>query len=133
MEILWVLGEGSVRDVLDRIDPGRELAYTTVMTVLNKMRKKGLLVSRKHKKAFIYSPAIDRSNALDAVVDHLTHAYFKGSRTDLLRHLARTQEGRRPAAARGESGVIRHKPENRPEQRPAPAAETTADMDEYLL
>jgi predicted transcriptional regulator len=58
MEILWASGEGNVRDVIDRL--GRPLAYTTVMTTLDRLYKKGLLARRKSERAFIYSAALTR-------------------------------------------------------------------------
>ena len=58
MEILWTGGEGNVRDVIDRL--GRPLAYTTVMTTLDRLYKKGLLARRKSDRAFIYSAALTR-------------------------------------------------------------------------
>ena len=58
METMWSQGEGNVRDVIDRL--GRPLAYTTVMTTLDRLYKKGLLARRKSERAFIYSTALTR-------------------------------------------------------------------------
>jgi predicted transcriptional regulator len=58
MEILWTHGESAVRDVVDRIE--RPLAYTTVMTTLDRLYKKGLLDRRKCERAFLYSPHLSR-------------------------------------------------------------------------
>ena len=58
MEILWSRGESNVRDVVDRL--GRPLAYTTVMTTLDRLFKKGLLARRKSDRTFIYWPAMNR-------------------------------------------------------------------------
>jgi predicted transcriptional regulator len=58
MEILWTYGPGNVRDVIDRLD--RPLAYTTVMTTLDRLYKKGLLARRKSERAFVYSTALSR-------------------------------------------------------------------------
>jgi predicted transcriptional regulator len=58
MEILWTRGESSVRDVFEKID--RPLAYTTVMTTLERLFKKGLLLRDKSGRAFLYSPAFSR-------------------------------------------------------------------------
>ena len=60
MEILWAHGESSVHDVLQRL--GRPLAYTTVMTTLDRLFKKGLLERRKSDRAFLYSPRLSRSD-----------------------------------------------------------------------
>ena len=58
MEILWARGASSVRDVAQRL--GRPLAYTTVMTTLDRLFKKGLLERRKSDRAFVYSPRMTR-------------------------------------------------------------------------
>jgi predicted transcriptional regulator len=54
MEVLWVHGESNVHDVVQRL--GRPLAYTTVMTTLDRLFKKDLLVRRKWERAFWYAP-----------------------------------------------------------------------------
>lgn len=58
MEILWIGGERSVRDVVPKLS--RPLAYTTVMTTLDRLFKKGLLERRKSDRAFVYSPSFSR-------------------------------------------------------------------------
>jgi len=58
MDILWSSGESAVRDVAGKLD--RPLAYTTVMTTLDRLYKKGLLDRRKHERAFLYAPRISR-------------------------------------------------------------------------
>jgi predicted transcriptional regulator len=56
MEVLWDHGESSVRDVMDKM--GNKLAYTTVMTTLDRLFKKGLLDRQKSERAFLYSPRL---------------------------------------------------------------------------
>jgi predicted transcriptional regulator len=58
MEILWSGGESSVRDVVPKLN--RPLAYTTVMTTLDRLFKKGLLDRHKSDRAFVYSPSFSR-------------------------------------------------------------------------
>jgi predicted transcriptional regulator len=58
MEILWKCGDCNVHDVIQRLD--RPLAYTTVMTTLDRLFKKALLDRRKDERAFIYSPRLSR-------------------------------------------------------------------------
>ncbi|HVN03306.1 MAG TPA: BlaI/MecI/CopY family transcriptional regulator [Bryobacteraceae bacterium] len=53
MEIVWAHGECCVHDVMRRL--GRPLAYTTVMTTLDRLFKKGLLERRKWDRAFLYA------------------------------------------------------------------------------
>ena len=59
METLWRCGESTVRDVADQLD--RPLAYTTVMTTLDRLYKKGLLDRRKEQRAFYYAPRYSRA------------------------------------------------------------------------
>lgn len=59
LEILWGRAESNVRDVVDRL--GRPLAYTTVMTTMDRLFKKGLLNRRKFERAFLYAPRFSRS------------------------------------------------------------------------
>jgi predicted transcriptional regulator len=58
MEILWSNGASSVPDVVPRLS--RPLAYTTVMTTLDRLFKKGLLDRYKSDRAFVYSPSFSR-------------------------------------------------------------------------
>jgi predicted transcriptional regulator len=58
MEILWEQGESNVRDVVGKL--GRRLAYTTVMTTLDRLFKKGLLDRYKMHRSFVYLPKFSR-------------------------------------------------------------------------
>lgn len=60
MDVLWAGGQWTVRDVTQRLE--RRLAYTTVMTTLDRLFKKGLLERIKSERAFLYSPALTRSD-----------------------------------------------------------------------
>ena len=53
MEVVWEVGQCSVRDVVERLNS--RLAYTTVMTTLDRLFKKGLLHREKSERAFLYS------------------------------------------------------------------------------
>jgi predicted transcriptional regulator len=75
MEILWSSGESTVRDVVQKLT--RPLAYTTVMTTLDRLFKKGLLNRHKPDRAFVYSPQLsrqewERHRAGDLVADFLS-------------------------------------------------------------
>jgi predicted transcriptional regulator len=75
MEILWSRGESNVRDVAQRLS--RPLAYTTVMTTLDRLYKKGLLKRRMPDRAFLYSARLsrdewERTRAENILTDFLT-------------------------------------------------------------
>jgi predicted transcriptional regulator len=59
MEILWERGESNVHQVVERLK--RPLAYTTVMTTLDRLFKKGLLDRRKWERAYLYSATQTRA------------------------------------------------------------------------
>ncbi len=58
LEILWDHGEGTVNDVTPHLS--RPLAYTTVMTTLDRLYKKGLLARRREDRAYVYSARHNR-------------------------------------------------------------------------
>ncbi|MCW6037604.1 BlaI/MecI/CopY family transcriptional regulator [Spirulina subsalsa FACHB-351] len=62
---VWQLGSATVKDIHERIlaDPDRELAYTSVTTVLQRLEKKGWLTSRKQGRAFSWSPRMSQEEA----------------------------------------------------------------------
>ncbi|MDQ3342954.1 MAG: BlaI/MecI/CopY family transcriptional regulator [Actinomycetota bacterium] len=100
MHVVWQEGDVflSVRDVLGRLD--EDLAYTTVMTVMNRLYEKGLLRRRRDGRAWLYRPAMTReafaaatmSEVLSTASDRraaLLHfvADLSGEDTDALRRL----------------------------------------------
>lgn len=74
MGVVWTFGESSVRDVVEKLES--KLAYTTVMTTLDRLFKKGLLDRCKSDRAFLYSPRLssqdwERRRAGDLVAGFL--------------------------------------------------------------
>ncbi|AFZ29949.1 BlaI/MecI/CopY family transcriptional regulator [Gloeocapsa sp. BRSZ] len=65
LDIIWELGSVTVKDVHDRIlaDPNRELAYTSVTTVLRRLTEKGWLACDKKAKAFYWRPLVTKQQA----------------------------------------------------------------------
>lgn len=64
MTVLWDADEpAKVRDVLDTLDTGKTLAYTTVMTVLDNLHRKGWVSRELDGKAYLYQPALSRAEA----------------------------------------------------------------------
>ena len=69
MERVWQRGEASVRDIHE--DIGLRLAYTTVMTTLDRLFKKGILSRRAVGRAFSYSPTLSREQYNRQLTHHL--------------------------------------------------------------
>lgn len=76
MEVLWSRGELSVREVAGLL--ARPLAYTTVMTTLDRLYKKNLLRRRKSERAFRYWPRFSRSEWERQRADELVGRFLSG-------------------------------------------------------
>lgn len=83
MRIIWERGEASVAQVRKIYQSERNLAYTTIMTFLSRLKEKGMLKQRKVGKAFYYSPLHSREEVADAAIDNLARIFFKESRESL--------------------------------------------------
>ncbi len=99
LRALWALEEGNVKAVQQVVAQTRPLAYTTIMTVLDRLVRKGMLVRRKVGRAFVYVPQASRDAMRRAAVRELLEGYFDGSEEELIRFL-RGGEGQPPAARR---------------------------------
>ena len=78
MQVVWELGEGTVNAVLDQLASDRQLAYTSVSTILRILEKKGFLASRKAGRAHIYSPLLTKGEYEQRSISHLVDNLFQG-------------------------------------------------------
>src|ERR1051326_7153299 len=90
---LWSLEEGNVKDVQRIVAQSRPLAYTTIMTVLDRLMRKGKITRRKVGRAFMYAPQQSRDSMRRAAIRELLDGYFDGSEEQLILFL-RAPEGR---------------------------------------
>ena len=99
MDVLWQATDSrSVRDVLTELVPERHLAYTTVMTVLDNLHRKGWVSRQRHGRAYLYRPTATREEAAARVLRDLLAS--TGDPAGVLLHFARS-------ASDGESAVLR--------------------------
>ena len=68
MQVIWSTEETTVRQVYDRLQSRREIAYTTVMTVMSRLAAKGLLIKRMEGTAFVYRAAISQEDFTQSTV-----------------------------------------------------------------
>lgn len=61
MDIVWDRGHATVRDVIERFDPRRAPAYTTLMTIMTRLAGKGLLEREPSDRAYDYHPTLTRT------------------------------------------------------------------------
>ncbi len=95
MNSLWKRGSATVREVQSDLLPDRRLAYTTVMTVMDRLFKKGTLRREKRSRAHVYEPTITNSEARAAAVDALLVSFFGGSSQRLRSYLGSGQSAAR--------------------------------------
>ena len=105
LQALWSLGEANVREVQAVVSRTRRLAYTTIMTVLERLVRKGRLTRRKAGRAFVYSLQASRETMRRAAIRELVDGFFDGSEEELIRFLTRAPEPRIPPARIEESGM----------------------------
>ncbi len=84
------MGEGSVSDVREALTKDRNLAYTTVLTLLDRLAKRGVATRRKLGRRFIYAPKVSRETLRKLAVKDLVDDFFDGSRQSLLKYLRAT-------------------------------------------
>jgi predicted transcriptional regulator len=87
LNALWSLGQGSVKDVRLSMAPSRPLAYTTVMTVLDRLARRGIVTRRKTGRAFVYVPAVSRDAMRRLALQEFLDSYFESSEHQLLNFL----------------------------------------------
>ncbi len=87
MSELWALGEGSVRDVLDRLPPDRNLAYTSGATILRILDEKGFVDSRKEGKTLVYRPLLEKNKYQTRSLQNLSRTLFDDTPATLVARL----------------------------------------------
>ena len=87
MTILWQLGEGSVAEVMGALSPGRDLAYTSVSTILRILESKGVLSTRKEGRGHIYVPLLEKAAYEASTVRDVVDRVFAGAPLALIRQL----------------------------------------------
>jgi len=105
MEALWRSGEASVRQVMQALNKGgRERAYTTYMTIMARLHRKGLLTRRREGKSDFYAPAYERQEyqtlRARAEVDELVANYGDLALSRFAQHMATLDPARRRALQR---------------------------------
>lgn len=89
LQHVWDLGRASVADVHGRVLRTREVAYTTVMTVMKKLASKGYLTFVKEGNAYVYSAAQPPDEVRGRLLSDLLDKVFRGSPQALVQTLVR--------------------------------------------
>ena len=83
LQALWTMGEGNVSDVRRVTMQTKPLAYTTVMTLLERLARKGMVSRRKNGRAYVYTPELTRELVRRCAYRQFVNCFFDGSEEQL--------------------------------------------------
>jgi BlaI family transcriptional regulator, penicillinase repressor len=89
MNVLWETGPANVQTVQQKL--GRELAYTTVQTMLNILHRKGKVKRTLENRAYIYKATVSRRQVVNHTIGELVDRLFGGSAENLVMSLLETK------------------------------------------
>jgi BlaI family transcriptional regulator, penicillinase repressor len=89
MKVVWQRDQATVRDVYETLRKRRQVAYTTVMTMMKILEDKGYLKKSREDRAYVYRPSRPRQQVVGAMVRDFVDRVFDGAASGLLLHLAR--------------------------------------------
>ncbi len=84
MHVVWERGDATVKQVHDVLASRRPVAYTTVMTMLGLLAKKGHLKREESGRAFVYRPAYPKGRVVSRMLDDFVERVFRGSARPLV-------------------------------------------------
>ena len=132
MNALWPVGEASVRDIRARMAAVRPRAYTTIMTIMDRLARKGIVERHRVGRAWVYRANLTAEEARAHAVAQVVEGFFGGSTAALAAQLSRSAQG--PSASRdtvkNSAGLVTASPSAEPPKVPKPpaAAESSADL-----
>ena len=89
MKIVWARESATVRDVYETLRERRQIAYTTVMTMMRILERKGHLKVSRADRAYVYRPARPRQRVVGEMVREFVDRVFGGAAEPLVQHLVR--------------------------------------------
>lgn len=87
LSVLWERGPATVRAVLEAMPDGKKRAYTTILSVMQVMEKKGLVAHTQQGNAHVYSARRTREEVAEPLLRSLVRDVFGGSPAAALQHL----------------------------------------------
>jgi BlaI family transcriptional regulator, penicillinase repressor len=88
MEVLWDKDRATVKEIHSALSRKRKLAYTTVATLLTRLREKGYVAAEAENFAYVFSPLIKRENVVHRKLDDLVKRVLGGSLAPLAAYIA---------------------------------------------
>jgi predicted transcriptional regulator len=92
MKIVWDLGTATVRQVYETLLESRQVAYTTVLTMMRILEEKGHLSRTREGRADVYQPTRPREQVVRSMVREFVDRVFEGSARHLVLELVKEEE-----------------------------------------
>jgi len=92
LKVVWRIGPATVRQVREELAVVRDLAYTSVMTMMTIMTRKGYLKRTKDGRSFIYQATYKEQKASKSMLQDIVDRLFGGSTTAVMQHLLETSD-----------------------------------------
>jgi BlaI family transcriptional regulator, penicillinase repressor len=92
LKIIWQRGQATVREVYEDLLKQRKIAYTTVLTMMGILERKGHLKKKAGDRAYVYTPAQPQSQVVEGMIKEFVKRVFNGSPKPLLVHLVGDRE-----------------------------------------
>ena len=89
MKVIWDLDKATVRDVYETLREQRQIAYTTVLTMMKILEQKGYVKKTREDRAFVYRPARPRQQVIGSMVREFVERVFDGASRPMLLHLVK--------------------------------------------
>ena len=87
MNTLWPMGVGTVREIHDRLAERRPRAYTTIMTIMDRLARKGIVERRKSGRAYVYRPNLSAKDARAAALRQIVEKFYGGDKQAVIGEL----------------------------------------------
>jgi predicted transcriptional regulator len=92
VELVWELGEATVRQVWERLYPNKKVSYTTILAAMQRLEKSGWLRHRTEGKSNVYQPTRSRKQAGVNSINTFVQRMFDGNALLMFRHLVEEGE-----------------------------------------
>ena len=79
MNIVWKLGEARVKDVKNALPRRKPLAYSTVLTVMRILERKGFVRHETDNRTYVYYPIVSRDEVVESMLRNMANRLFDGS------------------------------------------------------
>lgn len=114
MNTLWPIGEGTVREIRNLLAARRPRAYTTIMTIMERLARKGVVERVRVGRAFVYRPRLSADEARAQALGQVLDSFFGGSKEALIGQLGNGSAALRAAAGMepGSASEADGRPEN---------------------